>query len=91
MKILEIDTCDKCYYRAKFSDYCLHTDTFNREIDKSFYPAIPGWCPLENTLEVSENKYNNPCYGCEHRMPDPREYINVCLLDESKGCVRDNR
>jgi len=32
---------------------------------------------------------NNPCYQCEHRKPDEREYINICLLDESQECVRE--
>jgi len=31
---------------------------------------------------------NNPCYQCEYRKPDEREYINICLLDENKPCVR---
>ncbi len=34
---------------------------------------------------------NNPCYQCEYRKPDERDYINICLLDESKGCMRDVR
>jgi len=34
---------------------------------------------------------NNLCYQCEYRKPDEQEYINICLLDESKGCVRDER
>ena len=30
----------------------------------------------------------NPCYGCEYRKPEVREYINVCLRDG--GCIRDD-
>jgi len=39
-------------------------------------------------LQVYEN---NPCYQCEYRKPEVREYINVCLLDESQECIRDNK
>jgi hypothetical protein len=47
-KILEIDSCENCRWRAKFNDRCLHDDTFNRETDKEYYPAIPDWCPLQD-------------------------------------------
>jgi hypothetical protein len=48
---------------------------------------------LNKLGKIAEMYYltKNPCYKCEYRMPDGRDYINVCLLDESKGCIRDER
>ena len=34
-------------------------------------------------------KIDNPCFGCEYRKPDERGYINICLLDESKPCIKE--
>jgi len=31
---------------------------------------------------------SNPCFACEYRKQDEREYINICLLDDDKSCVR---
>lgn len=58
VKMMEIDTCDHCYHRAQFSDRCLHLDAFNRDLDKSYYPAIPEWCPLESRVTTCQEESN---------------------------------
>jgi len=32
---------------------------------------------------------DNPCWGCEYRKKDELNYINICLLDESRECIRE--
>jgi hypothetical protein len=59
MKILIIDTCDKCHWRARFSDNCLHNDTFNMPLDKENPTPIPEQCPLDDARKYI--KYDSPC------------------------------
>jgi len=46
--------------------------------------------PIYKKLEAMKHS-DNTCWGCEYRKPEVRDYINVCLLDESKECIRDER
>jgi len=47
---------------------------------------------LNKLGKIAKEYYSdNPCYKCQYRKPDERDYINICLLDESKGCIRDEK
>jgi len=61
-----------------------------------YQPGIPEQHKIDmlNKLnKVAEMYYTdiNPCYKCEYRKPEVRDYINICLLDESQTCIRDNK
>ena len=32
---------------------------------------------------------DNPCFSCQHRKPDERPYINICILDDKEKCIRE--
>ncbi len=52
-KILQIDTCDNCCWRARFSDHCLHNDNFNYSLDHAYPTPIPDCCPLQGVNNTS--------------------------------------
>lgn len=45
--------------------------------------------PTEKEIKEFKPEINNPCWGCEYRKSGERFYINICLLDINKTCVRE--
>ena len=85
-KIIKVESCGQCPYNRYSAllcrTVCGHEDN-DCETIKDFN-SILKTCPLPN----GDSESINPCYQCEYREPDEREYINICLLDESQECIR---
>jgi len=88
MKILEIDTCENCFHRAKFSNHCLHHDTFNIVLNNDF--SIPDYCPLkdddwivkelENELKQVERNILEPVAYSEDFWSGVKNGLNVAII-----------
>lgn len=40
-------------------------------------------------FEIDNKHIDNQCWGCEYRKSGERDYINICLLEKDKPCVRE--
>ncbi len=40
-------------------------------------------------MEAFDPEKENPCWGCEYRKTNARDWENVCLLDDELKCVRE--
>jgi hypothetical protein len=45
--------------------------------------------PTKEQLKKFNPEKDNPCWDCEYRKQGERDYINICLQDESEPCIKE--